>query len=94
MFKFLFAINIAILLVSPAHAETLEIIELPPEIPQQQAISLNWDCDVLLLTTSQRYRPTSCKRDAQDDQAVSELQVEKISLEPATPARSPRKGIY
>ena len=76
-----------------AQAESLEIIELKPETIEQQSLSVNWDCDVLMLSTSQRYRPTACKSE-QNDGDITELQVEKVSAEESSASRMKRKGLY
>ncbi len=85
---------LALITALPAQAEELEIIELEPEIPQADQISLNWDCDVLLLTTSQRYRPTSCQRDSREEDLLTELAVEKLQLESQADATARRKSRY
>lgn len=86
--------GLLLVLASPVlQAEKLEIIELPAEQPQPAKLSLNWDCDVLLLTTSQRYRPGSCKQDGEETRKAKELPVEHISLESAEQAPS-RKVRY
>lgn len=85
---------LALITALPAQAEELEIIELEPEIPQANQISLNWDCDVLLLTTSQRYRPTSCQRDSREEDSLTELAVEKLQLESQADATARRKSRY
>lgn len=65
--------------------EQLDVIELDAEQLTKPSISVSWDCDVLLLNTSQRYRPTSCKNDVRRhlDDELDELQVERIALESA-----------
>lgn len=95
MFLVRLASALLILAASAVQAEELDIIELPAEQPQTVGtLSLNWNCDVLLLTTSQRYRPGSCKNADDDSHQATELPVEPLSPESAKPAPVQRKTRY
>ncbi len=86
----------------PAHAEAgdesvseVGVIELPGDTPQQRrGFSLNWDCDVLLIEDSRRFRAGHCPGEQQAETAT-ELgleQAQESSEDAATPRR--RKLIY
>ncbi len=85
-----------------AHAEAgdesvseVDVIELPGDAPQQRrGFSLNWDCDVLLIEDSRRFRAGHCPGEERAEAAreLSLEQAREADENDATPRR--RKLIY
>ena len=72
--------------------EDVGVIVLPGSQPSKPDISMNWDCDALMLNTYQRYRPSNCQQDEQAKQPPAELEIEDAKHEPTTSTR--RKFTY
>lgn len=74
--------------------EDVDVIALPSQAPEKPAFSLNWSCEAITLSSSQRYRPNNCvERGRNGSTQARELEVETIGLEQASDTPGPqRKG--
>lgn len=83
----------AVAQASEQNFDEIDIIALPSQAPDKPSLSLNWTCDAIVLSSSQRYRPNTCvERGRKHDQA-EELDVETITLEQSPSKAGPsRKG--
>ena len=61
--------------------DDVDIIALPAPTPDKPGFSLNWTCDAIELSSSQRYRPNHCMQRMREQEEVEELEVETIGLE-------------
>ncbi len=86
--------------LAPAQAgnssmDEVDVIELPADTPRQsRGFSLNWDCDVLLIEDSRRFRAGHCPGE-QRAEAAQELRLEQAPEKGDDgPSQRRRKLIY
>ncbi len=61
--------------------DDVDIIALPSAAPEKPGFSVNWTCDAIVLSSSQRYRPRNCMQRMNEQADIEELEVETIGLE-------------
>lgn len=72
--------------------DDIDIIALPSRSPDKPTLSLNWSCDAITLSSSQRYRPNNCVERGRQRAQTQELDVETIGLEQPTASNdTPRR---